>query len=73
MATFTATVEQGEDGSWTAALPGEKDLVLGDGDTKDEAIEDLRRGLIGLIEDLKKKGEPLPQSSIEIVSIEVAA
>lgn len=73
MAKFFATVEQAEDGSWTAAILGEKDLVLGDGATKDEALEDLRNGLAGLIEYLKARGEPLPQSSIEIVTVEVAA
>lgn len=73
MAKFTATVEQAGDGTWTAALFGEKDMVLGTGDTREEAIEDLRKGLTGLIEYRKGKGEPLPYSSIELISIEVVA
>ena len=73
MAKFTATVEQAGDGNCTAALFGEKDIVLGTGATKEEALEDLRRGLEGLIEHLKAEGESLQPSSIEIVSIEVAA
>lgn len=73
MARFTATVEQSGDGTWTAALFGENDIALGTGATKDEALDDLRKGLAGLIEYLKAKGEPLPQSSVEVVSIEVAA
>ncbi|MGH9606249.1 MAG: type II toxin-antitoxin system HicB family antitoxin [Terracidiphilus sp.] len=73
MARFAATVEQSGDGSWTAALFGENDTVLGTGATKDEALDDLRGGLAGLIGYLKAKGEPLPQSSVEVVSIEVAA
>jgi predicted RNase H-like HicB family nuclease len=73
MAKFTATVEQAGDGDWTAALFGEKNIVLGTGATKEEALEDLRRGLEGLIEHLKGQGESLQPSSIEIVSIEVAA
>ncbi len=73
MAKFIATVEQAGDGSWAAALYGEKGTVLGTGATKEDALVDLRGGLAGLIEYLKAKGEPLPQSSIEFVSIEVAA
>jgi predicted RNase H-like HicB family nuclease len=72
MAKFTAMVEQADDGTWTAAVVGENS-VLGTGDTREDAIEDLRRGLTGLIEYLKAKNEPLPQSSIEVISIEVAA
>ena len=70
--TLTATVEQAGDGTWTAAVIGEHS-VLGTGPTKDAALDSLRLGLADLIEELKAKGEPLPQSSIEIVSIEVAA
>ena len=72
MAKFTAMVEQAGDGTWTAAVVGEHS-VLGTGATKDEALDDLRKGVAGLLEYLKAQGEPLPQSSIELVSIEVAA
>ncbi len=73
MAKFTAMVEQARDGSWTAAIIGEH-TILGTGATKDEAIADLRRGVAGLVEYLKLKGEPpLPEYAIELVSIEVAA
>ncbi len=73
MAKFTATVERAADGSWTAALFGEKDIVLGTGATKDEALDDLRAGIAGLMNYLKDKGQSLPETSIELVSIEVAA
>ena len=72
MARFTATVEQAGDGTWTAAMIGEH-TVLGTGATKDEALDDLRKGVSGLIEHLKMKGIDLQPSSVEIVSIEVAA
>ena len=45
MAKFTATVEQAGDGNWTAALIGDH-MILGAGATKEEAIENLREGLI---------------------------
>jgi predicted RNase H-like HicB family nuclease len=72
MARFTATVEQAGDGTWTAAMIGEH-TVLGTGATKDEALDDLRKGVSGLIEHLKANGMVLQPSSVEIVSIEVAA
>jgi predicted RNase H-like HicB family nuclease len=72
MTQFTGTVEKAEDGSWTAACEIGDHLILGDGDTREEALEDLRKGLTGTIEYLKSKGESLPQSSIEVVTIEVA-
>ena len=68
MAKFTATVEQAGDGSWTAAIIGEH-TILGTGATRDEAISNLRQGIIGEL----ARGGPLPQYSIELVDIEVAA
>ena len=72
MAKFTAMVEQGADGSWSACVIGEH-TVLGQGDTKEEALADLRHGITGLIEYLKETGQPIPAVSTELVSIEVAA
>jgi predicted RNase H-like HicB family nuclease len=72
MLKFTATVEQAADGTWTAAVIGEHS-ILGTGATRELALHDLHQGIAGLIEYLKEKGEPLPQSSVEIVSVEVAA
>lgn len=69
---FAATLEQAGDGSWTAAIIGEE-IVLGSGDTREAALNNLREGVEGLLEYLKSKGQTLPQSSIEIVNIEVAA
>jgi predicted RNase H-like HicB family nuclease len=65
-------VEQANDGSWSACVLGEH-TVLGQGDTKEEALADLRSGIAGLLEYLKETGQPLPAVSTEIVSIEVAA
>jgi predicted RNase H-like HicB family nuclease len=72
MAKFTAIVEQARDGSWSACGVGEH-TILGQGDTKEQAIDDLRNGIAGLIEYLKETGQPVPSVSVELVSIEVAA
>jgi predicted RNase H-like HicB family nuclease len=65
---ITATVEQAEDGSWTACAHVGDDLILGDGDTQEEAIASLGDGLRSWVEYLKEKGKSLPQ----IVTLEVA-
>jgi predicted RNase H-like HicB family nuclease len=50
MTKITATVEQAGDGSWTASVIG-KHIVLGTGDTKEAAIENLREGMAGVLVD----------------------
>lgn len=72
MAKYAATIEQAGDGSWTAAFLDGENSVVGSGATRDEALEDLRSGLTGLIEYLKANGRPLPTPSAEIVTIELA-
>jgi predicted RNase H-like HicB family nuclease len=69
MIAFTATVKQEADGSWYAVAHLDEHMIVGDGDTKNAAIESLRKGAEGLFEYLKSKGERLP----EVVSLEVAA
>jgi len=72
MAKFIATVEQAQDGSWTAAVIGEH-TVLGTGGSKAAALENLREGVQGLVEYLAEKGLPLPNEHVEFVEFEVAA
>ena len=73
MATFTATLEQAEDGSWTALAVVGNHSILGDGETREAALESLREGLRGEIAYLKSRGETLPISTVETIRIEVAA
>jgi predicted RNase H-like HicB family nuclease len=67
MVRLTATLEQASDGSWTALAVIGEHSILGDGDTREEAIESLRKGAEALFEYLKREGQPLPL----LVSIEV--
>jgi predicted RNase H-like HicB family nuclease len=69
MVRLTATVEQASDSTFTAVAVIGEHSILGTGDTKEAAIEDLREGAEGLFEYLKSKGQPLPQ----LASVEVAA
>jgi predicted RNase H-like HicB family nuclease len=73
IARFTATVRKADEGDWVALADiGDKHSVFGSGETREAAIENLREGIAGEIEYLKSKGESLPQSSVEVVNIEVA-
>jgi predicted RNase H-like HicB family nuclease len=53
MVEFPAMVEQAGNGTWTAAIVAEHS-VLGTGASKEEALEDLRKGVAGLVEYLKR-------------------
>lgn len=64
--TFTATVEQAKDGIHTATLIGSEYSVLGLGDTRDGALEDLRNG----ISYLEGQGYQFQCSPVEVVSFE---
>jgi hypothetical protein len=66
---ITATVERAEDGSRTASAHIGEHLVLGDGDTQEEAVASLGDGLRSWVEYQKSKGESLPQ----MVTLDIAA
>lgn len=58
---FKVIVHPDEDGGFYATvptLPG----VVGQGDTEEEAVRDLRDALYFTIENMKENGEPLPES-----------
>jgi hypothetical protein len=61
MAKFTATIEQAGDGSWTTLAVIGEHSILGNGNTKEETIESLRKGVVSLVEYLKSKGKTLPE------------
>lgn len=57
-----------EDGSYTAtvpALPG----CISQGDTAEDALENIKEAILGYIEDLKKHGEAIP---VEVTPPQVA-
>jgi predicted RNase H-like HicB family nuclease len=72
MATYTAVLEQGDDGSWSAYTLSPS-LIIGTGTTKDAALADLRSAVAFWLEYMKDTGQPVPVVSTELVSIEVAA
>jgi predicted RNase H-like HicB family nuclease len=72
MATFTAVLEQGEDGSWSAYTLSPS-LVVGTGATKEAAVADLRSAMEFWLEFMRESGQPVAATTTELVSFEVAA
>jgi predicted RNase H-like HicB family nuclease len=72
MANYTAVLEQGEDGSWSAYTLSPS-LIIGAGTTQDAALDDLRVAVAFWLEYMKDTGQPVPAVSTRIVNIEVAA
>ena len=67
---LAASVEQDNDGVWTAVASGNL-AAVGSGTTKDEALGDLRRSLSVLILYLKAQGEEVPESTVEVMCLDV--
>jgi predicted RNase H-like HicB family nuclease len=59
MATYTTVFEQAEDGSWGGYVP-DLPVILVNGLTLEEAQENARTGIELWIEEMKKKGLPIP-------------
>jgi predicted RNase H-like HicB family nuclease len=72
MATYTAILEEGDDGSWSAYTLSPS-LIVGTGATKDAALADLRVAVSFWLDYMRDTGQPVPRVSTEVVSIEVAA
>jgi predicted RNase H-like HicB family nuclease len=68
--TFMVVLEQGEDGSLVAecpALPG----CVSQGRTRQEAIDNIREAIQGIIEVRRKHGLPIPEETL--IEVEVPA
>jgi len=72
MPTYTAVLEQGDDGSWSAYTLSPS-LIIGTGATREAALADLRSAVTFWLEYMKETGQPVPVVSTELVSIEVPA
>jgi predicted RNase H-like HicB family nuclease len=71
MPKYTAILEQGDDGNWSAFTVGMADLIIGAGKTKEAAKKDLQTAITFWRNDLKETGRTVPVSNIEVVTIEV--
>lgn len=66
---FRVLIEQDEDGFYVAeapALPG----CISQGNTRSEAIENIKEAMAGYLESLQAHGEPVPPSiSEEVIEV----
>ena len=70
MASFEVFIEQAEEGGYIVtcpALPG----CVSEGETRDEALVNIKDAISGYLAVLKKRGLPVP--AVEVERIEVAA
>ena len=69
---YTVVLEQEEDGGFVAAVPALPGCVS-QGDTREEAIENVREAIAVYLEDCRDSGEPVPtEIGREIVEVEAA-
>ncbi|MCA9288683.1 MAG: type II toxin-antitoxin system HicB family antitoxin [Phycisphaerales bacterium] len=69
---YTVIFEREEDGGYHVfcpTLPG----CHSQGDTLDEAVENIREAIALFVESLEAHGEPIPREDLLIKSIEIAA
>lgn len=72
---YTVIIEREEEtGSYTVAVPLLPGCVS-QGDTIEEALENIKEAIEGYIEDLKKHGEPIPveETPPQVARVTVAA
>lgn len=72
MTTYAVVIEQAEDGgfgAWSPDLPG----CVALGDTKEEAMTEMRDAVRFHLEGLRAQGEPVPASaSVDVALIQAA-
>jgi predicted RNase H-like HicB family nuclease len=72
MAKFTAVLEQGDDSTWSAYTLSPS-LVIGTGQSREDALADLQTAMAFWIEFMKETGQTIPATITELVTFEVAA
>lgn len=68
---YTAVFEREPDGGYVVSVPALPGCVS-EGDTREEAIENIREAILAYVEALRKVGEPVPED-VGCETIEVAA
>ncbi len=72
MTKYTGVFAQAGDGSWGGYVPDLPTIVV-NGDTLEEAQENMRTGIEFWVESMKEEGLAIPAPSTFAASIEVAA
>jgi predicted RNase H-like HicB family nuclease len=69
---YPVALEQSADGSWCAYTLSPT-LMTGLGESREAALADLATAAKFWIDTMKETGQPIPETEIEVTSIEVAA
>lgn len=69
---YTVILEREDEGGYHAFIPALRGCHS-QGETLEEAIENIREAIAAFLESLKAHGEPIPSEDIVIKPIEVAA
>ena len=69
---YTVILEREDDGGYHAFVPALHGCHS-QGDTLDEAVENIREAMEAYAESLKASGEPLPEDNLLIARVGVAA
>jgi predicted RNase H-like HicB family nuclease len=68
---YTVVFERETDGGYVVSVPALPGCVS-EGDTREEAIDNIREAILAYVEALRKVGEPVPED-VGCETIEVAA
>jgi len=69
---FTVVLEQESDGGFVVSVPSLPGCVS-QGESRDEALTNVREAIEAYLEDCRESGEPIPsESGREIVEVEAA-
>ena len=69
---FTVVLEREDDGGFVASVPALPGCVS-QGDSRDEAMKNVRQAIEVYIEDCRESGEPIPsESGREFIDIDTA-
>jgi len=69
---YTVILEREDDGGYHAFVPALHGCHS-QGDTLEEAVENIREAMKAYVDSLSAAGEPLPEEDIYVTPIEVAA
>jgi antitoxin HicB len=70
MREYHVFLEEAEEGGYVAtcpALPG----CEGDGDNREEALENIKRAIESYLQSSLRHGDPLPRIEVEIVKVSI--
>lgn len=72
MSTYAIIIERADDGgygAWSPDLPG----CVALGDTPEETLDEMREAILGHLEVMRERGEPLPSpSTVSATTVDAA-